>query len=62
MFGKGRYRLWEIDRMTIPEIELALQDDLEKPLGGSLSPEEQREYAQRRRAMTWTERIADARG
>lgn len=31
MFGKGRYRPWEIDRMTAAEIALALDDDLETP-------------------------------
>ncbi len=62
MHGGMKLRPWEIDEMTIPEIEMALDEDLEKPMGGSLSLEEQRQYAEERRAMTWEQKIAEARG
>jgi hypothetical protein len=57
-----KLRPWEVAKMTIPEIILALDEDLEKTLGGhSLSPDEQRQYAEWRRSLSWDEKIRIAR-
>jgi len=53
----------EIDRLTFPEIEIALADDLEKPFGGVVlrSPEEVQQYAEWRKSLTWEQKIDIAR-
>lgn len=67
MFGKGRYRTWEIERMTEPEIIMALDDDLESvrpPTGMTVhaSRTEQQAHHERRRTMTPADRLREARG
>jgi hypothetical protein len=53
----------QIDRLTAPEIEMALASDLEKPFGGVTldSPEELQEYLLWRRGLSWAEKLAIAR-
>ena len=59
------FKPWEIERLTEPEILLALDDDFSKrrPPTGSTplnSPEEVLAYIQRRRSMTPAELLAEA--
>lgn len=69
MFGKGRLRLWEIRKMTPPEICLALDDDIESPraapgeqvASAPMSHEDRIAWAQRRREMTAADRLAEVR-
>lgn len=53
----------QIARLTMPEIEMALADDLEKPFGGVQldSPEELVEYAAWWKSLGWQQRIEMAR-
>lgn len=63
MFGKGRYRRHEIERMTMTEVCLALDDDIEKPRppsyadasGGNVQA-----YLERRRRMSNWEKLVAA--
>lgn len=61
--GKARYRPWEIDRLTFPEVEMALAEDLEKPLSGVQLKGDQEiaQYATWWRGLSWREKIDMAR-
>lgn len=65
MIGRGRYRVPEIDDLTLAEVALALDDDPEddRPRGGVSfgSAAEMQAYAERRRNMTAAERLAGMR-
>lgn len=63
MHGESHYRRWEIDAMTMPELALAMDDDLEKPRGPSYadaSGDDVEAYIERRRRMTAWERLQEA--
>ena len=61
MNGHSHYRPWEILRMTIPEVVLAIDDDVERvriPGGGVPMDKGQiREHAMKLRALTPRERM-----
>ena len=65
MHGKARLRPWEIRRLTLAEVVLALEDNLEdtKPANATpfLSEAEMRAWAEWRRSMTPADRLAEAR-
>lgn len=65
MHGESHYRPWEIDQMTMPEIALALDDNLEKPRGPSYADafgEDVEAYIERRRRMTNWQKLEAACG
>lgn len=59
--GRMRLRPWEIERMTVPELILALDDDLEKSRGPTGSVPLTPEYIAWWRSLTVEDRIAQAR-
>lgn len=66
MVGKARLKPWEIRRLTLPEMCLLLDDDLEKaspPPGGRrfTSTVERDDWIKELRSMTPLERLQAAR-
>lgn len=61
MQGRLRLRAWEIRAMTIPEVMLAVDDDVDnpRPPGGGMpmSPKQIKEHALALRDMTLRQRI-----
>lgn len=66
MMGRMRLRPQEIDEMTLPEITMALDDDISKPRASrgarAMTRAEIIEHARKIRAMTPIERLRRERG
>ena len=65
MHGQMRLRPWEIERLTIPEVALALDEDVSKPRapggGMPMSYPDKLAWIAQLRAMTPRERLEMAR-